>query len=142
MTCKGIRPDGTHCTCPDEFTVQGLCASCAAPESTGLVPIGSTELMAHPALDALYRELPPKAQAFPAAYTKTRTIKGGAEACGISRQSHYDWLKNAPGYDELFEVAERDVLDQWRHIYVERTEHGVTERTYDAEGNLKQTCLR
>ena len=88
------------------------------------------------------RELPPKAQTFLDAYTKTRTIKGGAEASGVFRQAHYNWLKNIPAYKELYEVAKRDVLDQWRAIYADRTENGLTERMYDAEGNLKHTRIR
>ena len=39
-------------------------------------------------------------------------------------------------------VAKLDVRDQWRRIYANRTEKGLTERTYDADGNLKQTRIR
>ena len=142
MTCKGIRPDGTQCTCPDEYTRSGLCASCAAPESTALVPVGSTGLMADPAVDMLYSALQPHMRAFIKAYMETLTIVEAAEVAGISRQSHYYWVKNAPGYREVFEVAELEVRDQWRRIYADRTRAGLTERTYDADGNLKRTRIR
>ena len=144
MTCRGILPDGTECTCPDEFVnkATGLCASCAAPDSTALVPVGETGLMADPAMDALLRTLSPKAQAFLHAYTETRTIKKAAKAAGISRQSHYHWMENTPGYPELFEIAERDVLDWWRDHFADKIKDGLKECTYDAEGSLKQTRVR
>ena len=142
MACKGMLPDGTRCTCPDEFTVDGLCASCAAPDTTALVPIGSTDLIADPKMAALYQELPIKAQAFLDALTKTGTIAKAAKACGISRQSHYYWKENLAGYEELYEVAERDVLDQLRDTFADRVENGLTELEYDGEGKLKRTRIR
>ena len=42
----------------------------------------------------------------------------------------------------MFEVAELEVRDQWRRIYADRTKTGLTERTYDADGNLKHTRIR
>ena len=94
MTCKGIRPDGNQCTCPDEYTRSGLCASCAAPGSTALVPVGSTDMMADPEVAALYEALPPKAQQFIKAYVETLSIDAGAEAADVHRNSHYYWKKN------------------------------------------------
>ena len=36
MTCRGVRPDGGQCMCPEEYLDQstGLCASCAAGTRT------------------------------------------------------------------------------------------------------------
>ena len=110
MTCRGIRPDGNQCICPDEYTSSGLCASCAAPESTALVPVGSTEMMADPEVAALYDGLQPKAQQFLRAFVETLSIDAGAEAAGVHRNSHYYWLKNTPGYREVFDVAIREVM--------------------------------
>ena len=106
MTCKGIRPDGNQCTCPDEYTRSGLCASCAAPETTALVPVGSTGLMADPAVDVLYAALQPHMREFIKAYMETLTMVEAAEVVGVSRQSHYYWAANTPGYRDVFEVAE------------------------------------
>ena len=144
MACRGIRPDGHECTCSDEFTdlETGLCASCAAPESTALVPVGSTDLMAHPELDALYKTMPPKVQAFINAYTKTHTIVKAAKAAGCHRNWHRYWMKNVPGYPELFEVVELDTLDHLRDLYADRVENGLKEMEYDADGNLKRTRIR
>ena len=144
MSCEGILPDGNQCTCPDEYTSSetGLCASCGAPESTALVPMGSTSLMADPRLDALYGEMSPKTQAFLKAYTKTRTVKGAAEACGISRQSHHYWMKHTSGYAALVEVAELDALDHVRELYADRVENGLKETEYDAGGNVTRIRIR
>ena len=142
MTCRGIRPDGDECTCADEFTIDGLCAVCAAPESAALVPVGSTDLMAQPELDALYEALPPKAQAFISAYTKTYTIVKAAKAAGVHRNSHRYWMRHTSGYAELFEVAELDALDHLRNLYADRVENGLKETEYDADGKLKRTRIR
>ena len=144
MTCRGIRPDGTQCDAPDQYVSPEteLCGSCGAPESTALVPVGSTGLMADPEVDVLHSALQPHMREFLKAYMHTLTIVEAAEVVGVSRQSHYYWLENMPGYREVFEVAELEVRDQWRRIYADRTKTGLTERTYDADGNLKHTRIR
>ena len=132
------------CDAPDEYVnpATGLCGSCGAPESTALVSVGSTDLMADPEVDALYTALQPHMREFLKAYMETLTIVEAAEVVGVSRQSHYYWVSNTPGYREVFEVAELEVRDQWRRIYADRTKTGLTERTYDADGNLKHTRIR
>ena len=87
MTCRGIRPDGNQCDAPDRHTdpATGLCGSCGAPESTALVPVGSTDLMADPEVDALFTALHPRAREFLKAYMETLTIVEAAEVVGISR---------------------------------------------------------
>ena len=144
MTCRGIRPDGNQCTCPDEYTSSetGLCASCGAPGSTALVPVGSTEMMADPEVAALYDGLQPKAQQFIRAYVETLSIDAGAEAAGVHRNSHYYWLKNTPGYREVFDVAIRQVKDRWNRHLTEKTMNGLKEVMYDSEGNVKHTRIR
>lgn len=144
MACKGIRPDGNQCTCADEFTdpKTGLCASCAAPESTALVPVGSTDLMADPEVGALYEALPPKAKQFIRAYVETFTIDKGAQAAGIHRNSHYYWKKHTHGYLEVFEVADREVNDRLDSYLVDKTMDGLREVMYDADGNLRHTRIR
>ena len=144
MACKGVRPDGNQCDAPEQYVnpATGLCGSCGAPKSMALVPIGSTELMADPEVDALYRALPPKAQAFLNAYTKTYTIVNAAKAADVHRNSHRYWMKNLAGYEELFKVAELDALDHWRHLYADRTENGLKEEEFDADGNLKRIRIR
>ena len=144
MACRGVLPDGNQCDAADRHTdpATGLCGACGAPESKALVPVGSTGLMADPGLDVLCRELPPKAHEFLKAYVETLTIDEGSEVAGISRQSHYYWKKNVPGYREVFEVAQCEVKDRWRRIYSDKTKNGLTERMYDADGNLKHTRIR
>ena len=110
MTCKGIRPDGTQCTCPDEYTRSGSCASCAAPESTALVPVGSTDLTTDEDVDMLHAGLQPHAREFLRAYVKALTIVDAADVVGIARSTHYKWMKNMPGYPEAFEHAQREKL--------------------------------
>ena len=98
--------------------------------------------MADPKVDVLYAALQPHMREFIKAYMETLTIVEAAEVVGVSRQSHYYWSKHAPGYREVFEVAELEVRDQWRRIYADRTKTGLTERTFDADGNLKHTRIR
>ena len=97
MTCRGIRPDGNQCDAPEQYVCPetGLCGSCGAPESTALVPVGSTNLMADPEVDVLYSALQPHMREFLKAYIHTLTIVEAAEVVGVSRQSHYYWLENA-----------------------------------------------
>ena len=144
MACNGIRPDGGQCDAPDEYVnpATELCGSCGAPESKALVPVGSTGLMADPSVNALYSALQPHMREVLKAYMETLTIAQAAEVVGVSRQSHYYWLKHTPGYREVFEVAEREVADEWRRIYAERTKNGLKEWMYDADGNLKHTRIR
>ena len=144
MTCRGIRPNGNQCTMPDESTdpATGLCGSCGAPESTALVPVGSTDMMADPEVAAFYEALQPKAQQFLRAYVETLSIDAGAEAAGVHRNSHYYWKKNTPGYGEVFEVAEREVKDRWNRHFADKTMNGLKEVMYDSEGNVKHTRIR
>lgn len=46
-------------------------------------------------------------EAFPRFYSVTATAK----AVGIHRDTHYDWLKTAPGYAEAFAKARVDAID-------------------------------
>ena len=144
MICKGTRPDGTPCPATDEYVSSetGLCWTCAAPESKALVPVAETVLMADPAVTTLYEALSPKAQAFLRAYMEDTTILGAADACGISRTSHYYWLEHTPGYREVYEVAEREVRDHWRRHFAKKAKDGLIERMYDADGNIKHTRIR
>ncbi len=98
--------------------------------------------MTDPAVATLYEALPPKAQAFLLAYMEDTTILGAADACGISRTSHYYWLEHTPGYREVHEVAEREVRDHWRRHFTDKAKNGLIERMYDADGNLKHTRIR
>jgi len=99
-------------------------------------------MMADEDLDALYAGLQPHAREFLRAYVKTKTIVDAAEVVGIARSTHYAWLKNMAGYPEAFELAKRDVVDQWRRLYSEVTEKGLREQMYDAKGELKHTRYR
>ena len=119
-----------------------MCTLWGTQETTALVPVGSTGLMADPEMDVLYQALQPHMRDFIKAYMETLTIVEAAGVVGISRQSHYYWTEHVPGYREVFEVAELEVRDQWRRIYADRTKAGLTERTYDADGNLKHTRIR
>ena len=55
---------------------------------------------------------------------------------------HRYWMKTVPDYAEVFEVARLDVLDQWRDFYADVTTKGLEERTYGADGKLKQLRIR
>ena len=122
--------------------VTGLCASCGATESTALVPVGSTELMADEEQDVLYAPLQPHAREFLRAYVKTLTIADAADVVGIARSTHYNWLEKMPGYPEAFEYAQREAKDQWHAILKDRVNNGLEERLYDADGNLKHRRIR
>ncbi len=144
MACRGIRPDGNQCDAPDQYVSPdtGLCGSCGAPESTALVAVGSTDVMADDDVDALYAGLQPHAREFLRAYVKTLTIVDAADVVGIARSTHYKWLKNVPGYPEAFEHAQREAKDQWHGILKDRVDNGLEELMYDADGNLKYRKIR
>ena len=145
MTCKGVLLSGDECDAEDRHTdpATGLCGSCAAPKSMALVHVGGTTLLADPEIDAKYRGLPPRAQAFLTAYIGTLgKIADASRVAGVSRNMHRYWLRTVPDYPAVFEVAELDVKDQWADLYADVTENGLKEHTFDGDGNLKQLRVR
>lgn len=48
-----------------------------------------------------------KQRAFLAAYQQCGHVSNSALAVGITRQNHYDWLKEIDGYAEAFEAAKQ-----------------------------------
>jgi len=144
MICNGIRPDGNQCDAPEQYVCPdtGLCGSCGAPESTALVTVGSTDLMADEERDMLDARLQPHAREFLRAFVKALTIADAADVVGIARSTHYKWLKKMPGYPEAFEHAQREAKDQWHVILKDRVDNGLEELMYDADGNLKYRRIR
>jgi hypothetical protein len=51
-------------------------------------------------------------------------IRVAADAAGIDRQSHYDWLKSDPQYREQFATATRDALDAFEFEAITRATVG------------------
>ena len=49
--------------------------------------------------------------AFLAAYARIATVKDAAQAAGVGRRTHYDWLAADATYVERFEEARRDATD-------------------------------
>ena len=68
--------------------------------------------------------------AFLAAYASTARIDKAAEAAGISRRTHYDWLKNDAEYPAMFAetemLAAQQLLDEATRRAFEGVEEPVT----------------
>lgn len=56
--------------------------------------------------------LPASARAFLAAYSECGSIRMAASAAGIHRSTHYDRLRDLPGYAEAFAEAREDAGDR------------------------------
>ncbi|HEY1267199.1 MAG TPA: hypothetical protein VGH16_08065 [Candidatus Binatia bacterium] len=60
----------------------------------------------------LFREvINHRQRAFLAAYVQSLGIRSAARLSGVSRQSHYEWLRDDPLYREHFERAKRMLAD-------------------------------
>lgn len=63
--------------------------------------------------------------AFLAAFAKMGMVTRAAEAAGIDRWTHYEWLKVDPDYKREFERACTIVTDAWEDEAIRRAFHGV-----------------
>lgn len=68
--------------------------------------------------------------AFLAAYAGTCHIEKAAAAAGISRQTHYLWLKEDPEYPALFAEAAELATQTLEDAAVDRAVHGVKEPVF------------
>jgi hypothetical protein len=66
-----------------------------------------------------------------------------SEACGLSRQAHYGWLRRFPWYRDIFEAVRQRVERNWANrleeCLLDRALHGTPEIEYDREGNVVRT---
>jgi hypothetical protein len=66
-----------------------------------------------------------KKRAFLVAYSEVGNISQAAEIAGVSRQTHYDWLKDDPEYPALFRHAEKQACDRLEQEARRRAVEGV-----------------
>ena len=72
--------------------------------------------------------------AFLNAYAKTGTITSAANALGLSRKTHYAWIRNCDGYKERFDEAREELVESLEGAAVERARDGVVvEKVYDKD---------
>lgn len=71
-----------------------------------------------------------KKRAFLAAYAECGTITHAAEAAGIDRRSHYNWLNDDPEYAEAFEQAKQMSIEALEKEARRRAIEGVQEPVY------------
>jgi len=64
-------------------------------------------------------------EAFLAAYAQTGVILTAAKATGISRETHYEWLKKDETYPERFEQAKEDSIDVLEQEAIFRATEGL-----------------
>ncbi len=93
-------------------------------------------------MDATDKTEHPKAAAFLAAYSTVMTVRHAASIAGISRTTHYEWLKTDPEYAKAFEQAKLDACDMLEKEALRRAVAGVEEVTYDKEGKVVSTKKR
>jgi hypothetical protein len=71
-----------------------------------------------------------KQRAFLAAFRKIGTIKLAADASGIGRSSHYDWMAGDAVYKASFEKADEDFVDRLESEAIRRALHGTAKGIY------------
>lgn len=71
-----------------------------------------------------------KKELFLAAFAETCTVTHAAEAAGIDRRTHYDWLKADPEYADRFRQAEQSVADSLEAEAIRRARDGVDRDVY------------
>ncbi len=64
-------------------------------------------------------------RAFLKAFVKCGTIRGAAAEVGLSRDTHYDWLRSDAGYAAQFERATEIVIGDCEDALYERAVHGI-----------------
>lgn len=72
----------------------------------------------------------PKKRAFLAAYAQTGNVTAAAEAAGIARRTHYDWLESDPVYAEAFAEAQEKAIDLLELEARRRALEGVDEPVF------------
>lgn len=78
-----------------------------------------------PGTDEPSSKLKPKQRAFLAAYAKCGGIGKAAEAVGIDRRTHNDWMENDPNYPAAFADAQNAIGDWLEQLAVDRVTNGV-----------------
>lgn len=69
-------------------------------------------------------------KAFLAAYARLATVTHAAEAVGIARQRHYEWMRDDPDYPARFEAACEQAVDKLEREVVRRGAEGVDKPVY------------
>lgn len=82
-----------------------------------------------------------KKLAFLKAYARLGTITHAAEAAGINRDTHSDWLRKDPDYAEAFEEAKAAFAERLEHEAIRRAVEGYEEPVFQG-GELVGTRLR
>jgi hypothetical protein len=71
-----------------------------------------------------------KKKAFLVAFAECGNVTQAAQAAGIVRQTHYEWLDSIPEYAELFELAKESAADKLEQEARRRAVQGVEEVVY------------
>jgi hypothetical protein len=71
------------------------------------------------------KNLQHKKRAFLAAYAEIGNITRAAELANISRQSHYEWLRDDPNYPALFRSADEQASERLEQEARRRAVEGV-----------------
>lgn len=69
--------------------------------------------------------------AFLAAFRVTGIIRAAAEAAGVCRQQHYQWLDKCPDYREAFALVEQDACDIMEERAHQIAMDGLTETSVE-----------
>jgi hypothetical protein len=77
-----------------------------------------------------HRSSQQKKEAMLAAYLKCGTIFHGCKGAGITRRTHYDWMKADPAYRDAFEDAAEAVADNLEAEAMRRAREGWPEPVY------------
>lgn len=93
-----------------------------------------------PESDAFAHLKNPRQRAFLSAYVIMGVVSKAAEAAGIHRKTHYEWLNNDPEYVEAFRQAEEDAIEALEREARRRALEGIEEPIY--QGGKKVGVVR
>jgi len=75
---------------------------------------------------------------FLANFALTGNVQEAAQAAGIGRRTHYDWLKSDPAYEQAYQVASEDAADRMEREAYRRAVEGTDKPVYQG-GHLVGT---
>lgn len=76
------------------------------------------------------KTLQQKKKSFLAAFAEVGNITRAAELAGISRQAHYEWMRDDPDYPALFKEADQQACDRLEQEARRRAVQGVDEPVF------------
>lgn len=81
------------------------------------------------------KPLTPKQTAFIEALREYVTIKNASIVAGVTKTTHYEWLKNSETYKKAYDAIEEERMQSARDELADRALFGHLKIEYDGQGN-------